>query len=345
MTEPSIYLSYRPGYSDALALALFHSLRAERYDTYLHPGALEQRDAVDFGQIAARTHFLVLIAPGVVETLQKPDDLMRLEIDQAVRTRRGIVPLLANGFSFGSINTPDEISFLRRYYALPLTPETLAETVSLLKGLLVKPIFGQVAPPPHEQPEVLRQRLADAERQPDPDENVLHAEAVYNHGRGRNRQDYSGRLADYNEALRLNPEHLAARFERAFMRRRSGDEAAAIADYDELLSRNPNDYKSYNNRAEMYFALGAYRRALVDFEQALALKPRFTVSVTGKALTLHALGRVDEALSLWKPLLGQNPHFDDALWVGKELILPSAMIDEAHRLVLRLDSRAHASDD
>jgi hypothetical protein len=33
------------------------------------------------------------------------------------------------------------------------------------------------------------------------------------------------------------------------------------------------------------------------------------------------------------------------MWVGKELLLPSAMIDEAHRLILRMGTRAHAPDD
>ncbi len=68
------------------------------------------------------------------------------------------------------------------------------------------------------------------------------------------------------------------------------------------------------------------------------------MSMAGKAVTLHALGRVDEALLLWKRLMAQDERFHDAVWVGRELRLPMAMIDEMHRLTLNLHTFPHASD-
>jgi tetratricopeptide (TPR) repeat protein len=136
-----------------------------------------------------------------------------------------------------------------------------------------------------------------------------------------------------------------ARFERALERRRSGDETGAFEDYSEILRVNPQFYKAYNNRAELYFTRAQFERALSDYEQATALSPNYTMALAGKALTLHALGRVDAAFSLWKPLLAQDERFYNAGWVGREMRLPAAMIDEMHRLNTHLQAMSHAADD
>ena len=75
------------------------------------------------------------------------------------------------------------------------------------------------------------------------------------------------------------------------------------------------------------------------------MHPTYTLSLAGKAITLHALGRVGEALRLWQPLIAQDERFADPMWVGKELRLPPAMIDEANRLILRLGAQSYVADD
>ncbi len=54
----------------------------------------------------------------------------------------------------------------------------------------------------------------------------------------------------------------------------------------------------------------------------------------GKAITLYALGQNDDALSLWRSLIAEDPRFFDAGWVGRELRLPAAMIEELHHLAV-----------
>lgn len=346
MTDRSAYICYRRGFSDWIALALFHALRARGCDAFIDVGAVEQRDALHFAQIEARTHFFVVLAPGVIEAIQPPDDPMRLEIEQAARARRGIIPLLAGGFSFTSTFVPGDISFLRGYYALPLTPETLGETIDALEERMAETrIFGSVVPVPEHQRQAVDHMIAEAERQPAPTAEELRAELLFNQARMRSRSDAGGRLADYDEVLRLNPKYLAARFDRAHARRRLGDDAGAVADYDEVLRQNPQFYRAYHHRAELHFTRGAYERALADYEQATIMHPAFTVSLAGKAITMHALGRVNEALRLWLPLVAQDERFADPMWVGKEFRLPSPMIDEANRLISRIGAQPYAPDD
>src|SRR5215213_2165429 len=282
MDECAATLIYCPTYTSSITLALFHRLRAERIDVFVDFTEREQTDALHLRQIEARPHFLVVISPGLIEALQRPGDVTRREIEHAIETRRNIVGLLAHGFSFGNTFVPDEIGFLRRYYALPLMPETLAETVSTLnKRLAHTRIFGTVTETPREDQAAVAEIIARAEAQPIPSANELRAETIFNELRSRARQDSAQRMAEYDEALRLNPNFTSVRFDRARARCRMGDETGAIADYNEILRLHPENYKAYNNRAELHFALANYPQALDDFEQALKLSPIFIMAVCG----------------------------------------------------------------
>lgn len=340
-----IYLSYRRGFSASIALALAHALRAQCCDVFMEANPFDNRDALDLAQIEAHTHFLVVLTPALIESLQDANDPMRAEIEHALSTRRNIVPLLSNGFSFNTTILPARIAFLRRYYALAVAPETLSENVATLHERLIKAhFFGTLVPTPPDQQQALAERIADSQNQPLPTSEQLRAEVTFNHALARARQDHAGKLEDLDSALGLNPEHVYARFERALERRRSGDESGAFEDYSDILKQNPQFYRAYNNRAELYFTRGQYDFSFADYEQALALRPDYSMALAGKALTFYAQGQVDAALDLWKSLLEQDERFYDAAWVGREQRLPAAMIDEMQRLNMRLRAPSHASD-
>lgn len=350
MTDRSIYISYHRRFSCSIALALFHALRAAGFDVYLNAGSFDERDAVDLAQIDARAHFLVIMTPALIDTLQTSDEPMCHEIERAVAQRRNVVPLLANGFVFGTSLLPQAIATLRRYYALALTPESFDQTIAVLTTeRLVTEIFGVLLPTPPEHADAVQKRTDEALRLTPPTADDLRTEVAYNHSQARNRQDLAGKIADLDDVLRLSPRHVDARYDRAVARRRSGDESGAVEDYDMVIRLEPQFYKAYNNRAELYFAHKAYSKALADYERATALYPSFVMSQAGKALTLHALGRVDEAVRLWQSLAARDERFNDALWVGRELRLPTAMIDEIRRLTQRLaqdlTTQFHAPDD
>ena len=51
---------------------------------------------------SARAHFLVLLTPSALERCGDPADWLRREIETALGFQRNIVPLMLEGFDFGT---------------------------------------------------------------------------------------------------------------------------------------------------------------------------------------------------------------------------------------------------
>ncbi len=59
-------------------------------------------ESVILENIRARAHFLVLLTPSALERCGEPGDWLRREIEAALESRRNIVPLMLEGFDFGT---------------------------------------------------------------------------------------------------------------------------------------------------------------------------------------------------------------------------------------------------
>lgn len=78
-------------------------------------------------------------------------------------------------------------------------------------------------------------------------------------------------LADYNEALQLNPAAAAAY--NGWLYQGQGDLDRAIADYNEAIRLDPNDAFAFNNRGGAYQAKSDPDRAIADYSEAIRLHP------------------------------------------------------------------------
>ena len=89
----------------------------------------------------------------------------------------------------------------------------------------------------------------------------------------RDRGDLDGALADYAQALRVNPRSADALNNRGQIRQQRGDLAGALADYDQALSINPKMAEGFNNRASLKTLTKDWEGALSDSNEALKLNP------------------------------------------------------------------------
>jgi tetratricopeptide (TPR) repeat protein len=85
--------------------------------------------------------------------------------------------------------------------------------------------------------------------------------------------DTAKAIADYDQALRLNPLFTETYFNRAFARHRLGNFQDALKDYDRLLSLEPALAGGYFNRSFTWAALGRLDKAVADVRKALELSP------------------------------------------------------------------------
>ena len=86
--------------------------------------------------------------------------------------------------------------------------------------------------------------------------------------------DYQGAIDNYDQAIRLQPDHAAAHNNRGVAKDKLGRHEEAIADCDEALRLQPGLVRAYLNRGKAKVALGRTAEARRDYERALALAQR-----------------------------------------------------------------------
>ena len=99
--EKTVFISYRQVDRWA-ALAIFKDLTQHGYDVFIDYDSIASGDFehVIVDNIKARAHFVVLLTPRALERCDDPSDWLRREIEIALDSKRNIVPLLLDGFTF-----------------------------------------------------------------------------------------------------------------------------------------------------------------------------------------------------------------------------------------------------
>jgi tetratricopeptide (TPR) repeat protein len=119
--------------------------------------------------------------------------------------------------------------------------------------------------------------------------------------------DFKGAIADYDEAIHLNPKYVSAFNHRAIAKYRLGDFEDAIADYDEAIHLNPKYVSAFNNRALAKYKLGDYKGAIADFDAALRLDPKNTKAFNNRGNTKYKLGDYKGAIADYDAALRLDP--------------------------------------
>jgi tetratricopeptide (TPR) repeat protein len=83
-------------------------------------------------------------------------------------------------------------------------------------------------------------------------------------------------LADYNEAIRVDPKNTLAYNNRGNIYRDRGDNDHAIAEYNEAIRIDPSDVAAYTNRGLVFERLGKVDEARADFHAALGMPQKFS---------------------------------------------------------------------
>ena len=102
-------------------------------------------------------------------------------------------------------------------------------------------------------------------------------------------------IAEYDEAIRLNPDYAFAYIDRGVAYHNLGQDERATQDYDEAIRIDPQFALPYNNRGRLYFDLDQYERAIQDFDEAIRLDPEYGNAYASRAMAYTILRRDTEA--------------------------------------------------
>lgn len=156
----------------------------------------------------------------------------------------------------------------------------------------------------------------------------------------RGKGDNDRALADYNEAIKLDPNNAKAYNNRGNLYDDRGDRDRAIADFNQAIKLDPTFAVAYNNRGTAYSNKGDNERALADYNAAIRIDPKYAEPVANRGgvyLDKHDYAR---AIAEFTLAIRVDPKFANAYngrclaraLVGRELREALADCDESLRL-------------
>jgi tetratricopeptide (TPR) repeat protein len=126
------------------------------------------------------------------------------------------------------------------------------------------------------------------------------------------KHEYDRAIADYNEAIRLNPKHDNAYVGRGNSYNGKREYDHAIADYNEAIRLNPNFILAYNGRGNSYNGKREYDRAIADYNEAIRLNPNFILAYNGRGNSYNGKREYDRAIADYNEAIRLDPKFASA---------------------------------
>jgi tetratricopeptide (TPR) repeat protein len=155
------------------------------------------------------------------------------------------------------------------------------------------------------------------------------------------KKEYDKAIADFNEAIRLDPKNASAQsarnlarhqksefdkapenhgqamrrdpkwavsyYNRGLTRQRRGDFDKAIADFNQAIRFDPNYASAYSARGDAWQSKGDVDKAISDYDEAIRLDPLQAVSHSHRGIALHKQGNYDKARADWNEAIRLDP--------------------------------------
>ncbi|WP_293257623.1 MULTISPECIES: TerD family protein [unclassified Microcoleus] len=109
--------------------------------------------------------------------------------------------------------------------------------------------------------------------------------------------DVPGAIANFNQALGLNPNIPQAYLGLGIASSKQGNKQQAIYHYDRALQFNPNLAEAYFGRGQAYYELGNKQKAIGSYEQAIRINPDYGLAYLERGAIRCMLGTKSQAVA------------------------------------------------
>lgn len=126
--------------------------------------------------------------------------------------------------------------------------------------------------------------------------NPQGADAYYNRGMAWGKKgNFDKATANLYETLHLNPKYARAYGDLGVIWQIKGDYDKAIANYNEAIRLNPRLATAFNNRGVVWYDKGEYDKAIVDYNEAIRLNPKYAYAFKNRGIIWFLQGRFEQA--------------------------------------------------
>ena len=122
----------------------------------------------------------------------------------------------------------------------------------------------------------------------------------------RNQGEFNLAIADYNQAIKLNPKFAQAYHNRGVAYDHKGDFDRAIQDFDQAIKLKPSALAHFN-RGNAYLGKNQYDQAVDDYNLAIRLKPDFAAAFDNRCWARAVAGVLKQALADCNAALRLSP--------------------------------------
>ena len=173
------------------------------------------------------------------------------------------------------------------------------------------------APKPGVKPNIATSGQSNTREKPTPKRQQTAEDFISLGGAKADKKDYKGAIANYNQALQINPNNPDAYFRRGAAYNELKDYPTAFKDFEQVIRLTPKNAIAYAYRGYIRAQLKDYQGALADGEKAISLNddPKSRTSALGYAVlaTAHlGLNDYQRAIADLDQVIQRFPNQPDA---------------------------------